>query len=120
MTTPATRRPRAAVAIFVAIFLSVPRARAEDAEPAQEVVVRSVRVLEGPFDPRQGDAAIVGSAYFDLGVPERGYRVGATYGSFGQARLVGIAAPRDADDDTFVAFSLRRTSGFGDNRSGAS
>ena len=32
-------------------------------------VVRSIRVLEGPFDPRQGDAAIVGSAYFDLGVP---------------------------------------------------
>ncbi len=30
-------------------------------------VVRSIRVLEGPFDPRQGDAAIVGSAYFDLG-----------------------------------------------------
>ena len=32
-------------------------------------VVRSVRVIEGPYDPRQGDAAIVGSAYFDLGAP---------------------------------------------------
>jgi hypothetical protein len=83
-------------------------------------VVRSVRVLEGPFDPRQGDAAIVGSAYFDLGVPERGYRLGASYGSFGQMRLVGIAAPREADDDTFAAFALRRTNGFGENRDGAS
>jgi hypothetical protein len=83
-------------------------------------VVRSVRVLEGPFDPRQGDAAIVGSAYFDLGVPERGYRLGASYGSFGQVRLVGIAAPRETDDDTFAAFALRRTNGFGENRDGAS
>ena len=30
-------------------------------------VVQSVRVLEGSYDPRQGDSAIVGSAYFDLG-----------------------------------------------------
>src|ERR1700689_146509 len=35
-------------------------------------VVSSIRVLEGPYDPRQGDSAIVGSAIFDLGVPERG------------------------------------------------
>src|SRR5262249_9774309 len=33
--------------------------------------VENIRVIEGPFDPRQGDSAIVGSAYFDLGVPER-------------------------------------------------
>jgi hypothetical protein len=79
-----------------------------------------VRVLEGPFEPRQGDAAIVGSAYFDLGVDQRGYRIGGTYGSFGQARVVAIAAPRDADDDTFAAFSLRKTNGFGANRDGMS
>jgi iron complex outermembrane receptor protein len=83
-------------------------------------VVRAIRVLEGPFDPRQGDAAIVGSAYFDLGVPERGYRLGATYGSFGQMRLVGIAAPREADPDTFAAVSIRKTDGFGANRAGLS
>jgi len=83
-------------------------------------LVRSIRVLEGPFDPRQGDAAIVGSAYFDLGVPERGYRLGATYGSFGQARLVGIAAPEEVDEDTFLAVSVRKTNGFGQNRAGTS
>src|SRR4029077_379736 len=44
-------------------------------------VVRSIRVLEGPYDPRQGDAAIVGSAYFDLGVENRGYELKATFGS---------------------------------------
>ncbi|HEX8790375.1 MAG TPA: TonB-dependent receptor plug domain-containing protein [Polyangiaceae bacterium] len=79
-------------------------------------VVRSIRVLEGPYDPRQGDAAIVGSAYFDLGVPERGYQLKATGGSFGQLRLVGVAAPRGMDDESFAAVSVRRTSGFGQDR----
>jgi iron complex outermembrane recepter protein len=83
-------------------------------------VVRSIRVLEGPFDPRQGDAAIVGSAYFDLGVTRRGYRLGTTYGSFNQMRAVGIAAPKEADPDTFVAISARKTGGFGTNRDGYS
>jgi hypothetical protein len=83
-------------------------------------VVRSVRVLEGPYDPRQGDAAIVGSAYFDLGVPERGYQAKATYGSFNQVRVVGIAAPKELDQETFLAFALRRTDGFGQNRAAES
>jgi hypothetical protein len=83
-------------------------------------VLRSVRVLEGPYDPRQGDAAIVGSAYFDLGVPERGYQAKATYGSFDQWRVVGVAAPRDADEETFAAFSLRQSDGFGQNRASKS
>ena len=83
-------------------------------------VVRSVRVLEGPYDPRQGDSAIVGSAYFDLGVPERGYQLRASGGSFDQFRLVGIAAPRDAGEETFAAFSLRSTNGYGQNRASQS
>jgi len=83
-------------------------------------VVRSIRVLEGPYDPRQGDSAIVGSALFDLGVPERGYQVKTSYGSFGQARIVGIAAPREANDETFAAFSLRETQGFGQDRASKS
>src|SRR5208282_5956184 len=69
-------------------------------------VVRSIRVLEGPYDPRQGDSAIAGSALFDLGVPERGYALKASYGSFNQARIVGIAAPKEANPETFAAFSL--------------
>ena len=83
-------------------------------------VVRSIRVLEGPYDPRQGDAAIVGSAYFDLGVPERGYQLKSTFGSFDQARVVGIAAPEEADEDTFAAFSLRSSNGFGQDRASQS
>ncbi len=83
-------------------------------------VVRSVRVLEGPYDPRQGDAAIVGSAYFDLGVVDRGYQVKTTYGSFNQVRVAGVAAPRGESEETFVAFALRKTDGFGENRASRS
>jgi hypothetical protein len=83
-------------------------------------VVRSIRVLEGPYDPRQGDSAIVGSAYFNLGVGERGYQLKGTYGSFNQARLVGIVAPREVNEETFIAFSLRETQGFGQDRASQS
>jgi len=83
-------------------------------------VVRSIRVLEGPYDPRQGDSAIVGSALFDLAVPDRGYQLKATYGSFNQARIVGIAAPKEANEETFAAFSLRETQGFGEDRASQS
>jgi TonB family protein len=83
-------------------------------------VVRSVRILEGPYDPRQGDAAIVGSAYFDLGMAERGNLLKASYGSWHQVRVVGITAPVDVDDETFAAFALRRTDGFGSGRASES
>ena len=83
-------------------------------------VVSQVRVLEGPYDPRQGDAAIVGSAYFDLAVPERGSSLRASYGSFNQTRFVGIWAPRHADSATFVAVSLRDSAGFGERRASRS
>jgi iron complex outermembrane recepter protein len=83
-------------------------------------VVRSIRVLEGPFDPRQGDAAIVGSAYFDLGVVDRGEAVEASYGSFQQRRFFGRVAPRGADEETFAAFAYRKTDGFGQSRTSES
>lgn len=83
-------------------------------------VVQSVHVLQGPYDPRQGDAAIVGSAYFDLGVRERGYQLKTSYGSFNQRRVLGIVAPRGESEETFAAFALRKTDGFGQNRAGQS
>ncbi|HEY4104179.1 MAG TPA: TonB family protein, partial [Polyangiaceae bacterium] len=83
-------------------------------------VVRSIRVLEGPYDPRQGDTAIVGSAYFDLGVSERANEVKGSYGSFNQARVVGVAAPAGFDEQTFAAFALRKSDGFGSHRASES
>ena len=79
-------------------------------------VVSQIRVLEGPYDPRQGDAAIVGSANFDLAVADRGGLVRGSYGSFNQKRLIGIFAPKAAGPESFVAVSLRDTDGFGQNR----
>jgi iron complex outermembrane recepter protein len=83
-------------------------------------VVRSIRVLEGPYDPRQGDAAIVGSAEFELGVAERGVHGKLSYGSFDQLRALAIAAPRAGDEQTFAAFALRKTDGFGARRASRS
>ena len=43
-------------------------------------VVDRVHVLQGPFDPRQGDFAIAGTAGYELGVRERGLRIKGVLG----------------------------------------
>ena len=83
-------------------------------------VVRHLRVLEGVYDPRQGDFAVAGSAYYELGVLPRGYRAKATTGSFGTRRVVGIWAPQDESEETFGAIALRESNGFGPNNRGGS
>lgn len=79
-------------------------------------VIRSVRVTEGVYDPRQGDFAVAGSVDFDLGVPERGYHLRSTYGSFGTFRQLAVWAPEGEAEETFGAAVIRRTDGFGMNR----
>jgi hypothetical protein len=83
-------------------------------------LVNTVHVLQGTYDPRQGDAAIVGSAFFDLAMPERGYHLATSYGSFAEKRLLAIAAPRQASDETFVALAARDSEGFGQRRASRS
>lgn len=78
--------------------------------------VRSLRVTEGVYDPRQGDFAVAGSVHFDLGVPERGVHLKSTVGSFGQFRQLVLWAPEDEREETFGAFVFQRTDGFGRNR----
>ncbi|MGK3959059.1 TonB family protein [Sorangium sp. So ce118] len=82
-------------------------------------VVRSLRVVEGVYDPQQGDFAVAGSAYFDLGVEDRGLLVKGTLGSFGTRRLLAIWAPEAQSEDTFGAAVVRATDGFGDGTRGA-
>ena len=41
-------------------------------------LVTSLRVIEGPFDPRQGNFAVAGSASYQLGLPNRGTTVKGT------------------------------------------
>jgi iron complex outermembrane recepter protein len=81
-------------------------------------VVREVVVLEGPYDPRQGDFAAAGTANFELGVVERGTRLEASYGSFGTGRYLAVMAPAEERTGTFLAFQYIKTNGFGENRSG--
>jgi iron complex outermembrane receptor protein len=79
-------------------------------------VIRSVRVTEGVYDPRQGDFAVAGSMDFDLGVVDRGITSRTAIGSFGTLRQLLLWAPPGQDEETFGVAAVRRSSGFGENR----
>ncbi|MGD8608996.1 MAG: TonB-dependent receptor [Myxococcales bacterium] len=81
-------------------------------------VVRELRVIEGVYDPAQGDFAVAGSIDYRLGVEQRGIYAKTDIGSFRTFRQVAIFAPEQSDPDTFGAFQLQRTDGFGQNRAG--
>lgn len=78
--------------------------------------VLSLRVLEGPFDPRQGNFAVAGSADYRLGLERRGLTLKSTFGSYGTERIVGLWGPAGLSRCTFGAAELYKTDGFGQNR----
>jgi TonB family protein len=79
-------------------------------------VVSNLRVLEGPYDPRQGNFAVAGSAEYELGLEERGLAVQVGAGSFGTRRVLALWGPPGASTHTFGAAELYETDGFGQNR----
>jgi iron complex outermembrane receptor protein len=81
-------------------------------------VVRELRVTEGVYDPAQGDFAIAGTIDYELGVEQRGVYAKTDLGSFRTFRQIAIFAPKGSDTDTFGAFQIQRTDGFGENRDG--
>lgn len=81
--------------------------------------VRCVRVVEGAYDPNQGEFAVAGSIDFDLGVEERGIRSSYSYGSFDTLTALGVLAPVGHPEETFGAASVRTTSGFGNGTRGS-
>src|SRR5207249_8507630 len=82
-------------------------------------IVRSIRMSNGPYDPRQGDDAIAGSARFDLGLDRPGFEAKGTYGSFGSRRIFLAFAPQDKHfRDTFAAFEAYGIDGPGSGRGG--
>ncbi|MCU0685367.1 MAG: TonB-dependent receptor [Polyangiaceae bacterium] len=83
-------------------------------------LVQSLDVVEGPFDPRQGDFAVAGSANYHLGLPRRGVMARAGYGSFGTKRLLLLWGPGGAGAGTFAGVDLLGGDGFGPNRAHAS
>ena len=66
-------------------------------------LVRSLRVIEGPFDPHQGDFAVAGSANYELGVVNRGMQFEQSLGSFSTQRSLALWAPEGEREGTFGA-----------------
>jgi TonB family protein len=79
-------------------------------------LVLGLRVLEGPFDPRQGNFAVAGSADYDLGLAKRGLTAKVTYGAFNTSRLLLMWGPEGESQRTFAGADISHTDGFGQNR----
>lgn len=79
-------------------------------------VVRQLRAKPGTYDPRQGEFAVAGSLHLDLGVAEEGVEVAGTLGSFGERRVFASFRPAGAPEETFAAFQIQGTDGFGPSR----
>lgn len=79
-------------------------------------LIESVRVLEGPFDPHQGDFAVAGSATFNLRMPARGAVAQYRYGSYNTHRLVALWGPDGESPGTFGGAELAASDGYGANR----
>jgi iron complex outermembrane receptor protein len=79
-------------------------------------LVESLRVLEGPFDPRQGNYAVAGSVDYEPGLTQRGLTAKYTRGSFGSERLLLTFGPPGGSSHTFGGAEIHRSDGFGQNR----
>ena len=79
-------------------------------------LVESLHVVEGPFDPRQGNYAVAGSADYELGLAERGMSARYTIGSFDTERFLALWGPPGESTHTFAGAEIYKTAGFGQNR----
>jgi iron complex outermembrane receptor protein len=79
-------------------------------------LIYSVRVLEGPYAPQQGNFAVAGSADYQLGLRQRGLTAEYTIGSFNSQRFLVMYGPRDMGTGTFAAAEYYASDGFGTNR----
>ncbi len=79
-------------------------------------LVHSLRVIEGPFDPRQGNFAVAGSADYELALTKRGLSAKYTRGSFGTDRMVLLWGPAQQSTRTFGGAEIYKTDGYGKNR----
>ena len=79
-------------------------------------LIHSVRVLEGPYAPQQGNFAVAGSADYQLGLDRRGLSAEYSAGSYGTQRLLLLWGPTDAPTGTFAGAEYYTTDGFGANR----
>jgi hypothetical protein len=78
-------------------------------------LISSLRVLEGPFAPQQGNYAVAGSADYELGLEQRGLTTKYTIGSFGTERFAVLWGP-GTNTHTFGGAEIYKTDGWGANR----
>jgi TonB family protein len=81
-------------------------------------LIHSLRVVEGPFDPRQGNYAVAGSADYHLELAQPGISTKFSAGSYGTYRELVTYRPPTGAPGTFAAGELYQTNGFGQNRDG--
>ena len=79
-------------------------------------LIEKLRVVEGPFDPHQGNYAVAGSADYDLGLAQRGLTAKYTYGSWNTQRGLVTWGPKGQSVGTFAGAEIYHTDGFGQNR----
>jgi iron complex outermembrane receptor protein len=79
-------------------------------------LIQSIRVLEGPYAPQQGNFAVAGSADYHLGLDQRGLTTRYTVGSYNTQRLLLTWGPKEASTGTFAGVEYYTTDGFGTNR----
>ncbi len=79
-------------------------------------LVEELRVLQGPFEPQQGNFAVAGSADYRLGLDQRGLTLKYTAGSFNTQRLLLLWGPRNESHHTFGGAEIYETDGFGQSR----
>ena len=79
-------------------------------------LIGSLRVVEGPFDPRQGNYAVAGSANYELGLDRRGMTAKYTTGSWDAQRLLLLWGPSGESTHTFGGAEIYSTQGYGQNR----
>ncbi|MFT3695494.1 MAG: TonB-dependent receptor [Kofleriaceae bacterium] len=79
-------------------------------------LVQALRVIEGPYDPRQGNFAVAGSADYELGLARRGLTASYETGSFGTNRALLLFGSPDSNSHNFGGVELYQTDGFGQNR----
>ncbi|MCH9688886.1 MAG: TonB-dependent receptor [Deltaproteobacteria bacterium] len=81
-------------------------------------VVKSIEVKKGSVRLEQGAFATAGSVEYQLGVPAafRGTTLGYEFGTTGRHRAVMVHAPRDRNEQTFIAATAFTDQGYGENR----
>ncbi|MCU0655867.1 MAG: TonB-dependent receptor [Polyangiaceae bacterium] len=79
-------------------------------------IIREIQSTPGVYDPRQGDFAVAGTMRLALGLDEPGVIAKVSAGNFGARRYFLAYHPRDAREETFAAFEIYGTDGFGPSR----